>query len=272
MSSLDSVISRAWDVLQAPSAALITDIDGTISRIAPRPDEAFVGEPARTALRQILPHLALTAVVTGRETAVAESMVGIDGLSYVGSYALEVGSQAVLDPALLQDARNEVASLLSPLPCVRLEDKEVSFALHYRECEDRAAARHYLLDIASPVAARVGAKIVEGKQVIEVVPASLPDKGTAVRHLLDQNSIEAVVFFGDDIGDVAAFRELARLRRDEGLRALIVGVVDAETDASVIANADITVEGVDAVEDVLTALAEKLVLKEGNYGLANESR
>jgi trehalose 6-phosphate phosphatase len=258
MSSVQTVVSSAWQVLRAQPAALITDVDGTISRIAPTPEEAFVGEPVRSALRTILPHVALTAVVTGRPSAVAEAMVGVEDLTYVGSYALEGAAASSIDPDVLRGAFDEVSALLAPLSCVRLEEKEVSFALHYRECEDRRAARKQLLAIAEPIAGRCGAKIVEGKQVVEVVPASLPDKGTAVRHLLSQHAIESAVYFGDDIGDVAAFRELRSLRDTFGLRSLVVAVVDAETDDSVIENADLTLNGVEEVEDVLTALAAML--------------
>jgi trehalose 6-phosphate phosphatase len=259
MSSVDTVVARAWELLKAPAAALITDIDGTISRIAPTPEEAFVGEPARSALRNILPHLALTAIVTGRESAVAQSMVGVEGLTYVGSYALEGAAAAIIDPEKLLDARNEVTARLGALPCVRVEDKDISFALHYRDCEDRSEARLSLLDITSPIAASCGAKIIEGKQVIELVPASLPGKDTAVKHLVDKHDIQSLVFFGDDLGDVAVFRELALMRDAEGMQTLAVGVIDAETDPLVFENADLTVNGVDEVEDVLAAIAAKLM-------------
>lgn len=266
MSSVDTVISRAWQVLQSSPAALITDIDGTISRIAPTPEEAFVGEPARKALREILPYLSLTAVVTGRPATVAERMVGVDGLAYVGSYALESTPEALIDPAVLRRARDQAAAKVAVLPCVRLEEKDVSFALHYRECEDRRAARAFLLEVATPIAAQAGAKIIEGKQVIELVPAALPDKGTAVRRLIEQHHVTSVVYFGDDVGDVAAFREIERLRRESGLNALTIAVVDAETDESVLATADMTVNGVDELEDVLGALADQLASRGGKDG------
>ena len=185
-------------------------------------------------------------------------MVGVDGLTYVGSYALEGAAAAKLDPGMLHDALDEVSAMLAPLPCVHLEEKEVSFALHYRECKDRHAARRQLLELAAPIASRSGAKIVEGKQVLEIVPLALPDKGTAVRHLLDQHRVQGAVYFGDDIGDVAAFRELRSLRETFGLETLVVAVVDAETDDAVIENADLTLNGVDEVEDVLSALAARL--------------
>jgi trehalose 6-phosphate phosphatase len=257
MSSVDTVVARAWDALQHVPAALITDIDGTISRIAPTPEEAFVGEPVRTALEEIRNHLALTAVITGREASVARKMVGVETLEYIGNYALDGVGPLSMTAEGRDAARAQIVAGLEELPCVEVEDKGVSFSLHYRACDDRPAARRTLLALAEPVALGVGGKLVEGKSVIEVVPASLPDKGTALRKLLDQNHIAGVVYFGDDLGDVAAFRELAWLRANEGLVSLSVAVVDAETDDSVIQNADLTLNGVDEVEEVYTALAKR---------------
>lgn len=268
MSSVDTVISRAWQVLQASPAALITDVDGTISRIAPTPEEAFVGEPARTALRTIAPHLALAAVVTGREALVARSMVGVEGLIYVGNYALDDETLLTMDAEELQAARAQIVSHLDEMPCVEVEDKGISFSLHYRGCEDRPSVRRALLDLAGPIALGSGAKLVEGKSVLEIVPASLPDKGTAVRHLLDDHAIRGVVYFGDDIGDVAAFRELISMRERAELDALTVAIVDAETDPSVRQTADETLNGVDDMEAVLTALAG--LLGSGGMGWSRE--
>jgi trehalose-phosphatase len=99
---------------------------------------------------------------------------------------------------------------------------------------------------------------VEGKQVIELVPAALPDKGTAVRNLLEERGIDGVVYLGDDISDIAVFRELASLREGQGYHALTIAVVDAETYELVPEMADITLAGVDEVEALLTALAARL--------------
>lgn len=260
MSSVDTVVARAWQVLQSTPAAFVTDIDGTISRIAPTPEEAFVGEPIRSALQEIQPLLRLTAVITGREASIARKMVGIETLEYIGNYALDEEASISMTAEAREEAKAQIVAGLGAFPCVEVEDKGVSFSLHYRNCEDRAAARLHLLTLAEPAARAAGGKLVEGKSVIEVVPASLPDKGTALRKLLDDHTIAGVVYFGDDLGDIASFRELAWLRLHEGLQSLSVAVVDAETDESVVQNADLTLNGVDEVEEVYAALAKRLAI------------
>jgi len=257
-SAVGSAAEAAWRVLQTTPSALITDIDGTISRIALTPEEAYVGEPARTALRTIAPHLALTAVITGREASVARGMVAVEGIEYVGNYALDREALLTMSGEQLAGAWAQIQPQISDMPCVEYEDKGISFSLHYRGCEDRVAARARLLEIAVPVARVSAAKIVEGKSVIELVPAVLPDKGAALHNLLRQHHIRGVVYFGDDIGDVAAFQLLSLLRDTEGLEVVTVAVVDGETHESVRTAADINVEGVDDVEEVLGMLADRL--------------
>ena len=48
------------------------------------------------------------------------------------------------------------------------------------------------------------------------------------------------------------------MRLHEGLQSLSVAVIDAETDPAVIHNADLTLNGVEEVEAVYTALAKRL--------------
>ena len=89
MSALDGVVEDALLVLEGGASGLITDIDGTISPIVPRPEDAVVSAEARDALARLARSLSLVAVVTAREESVARAMVGVDGLAYVGNYALD---------------------------------------------------------------------------------------------------------------------------------------------------------------------------------------
>lgn len=232
-------------------SALITDIDGTISRIAPRPDEAYVSEAARTSLKSISEELALVAVVTAREEPVARRMVGVEAVAYIGNYALHEGVALGHD---LKQAKEQITSQLADLPCVELEEKGISFALHYRNC-DEEGIRERVLGLALPVATEAGARVIEGKRVIELVPAGLPDKGTAVAQLTRERGVQGVVFVGDDFSDVAVFREIRRRREEEGLPGFGIAVVDDETDGAVREAADAELAGVDEVEEFLAALA-----------------
>lgn len=258
MSSVEEVVERTLEVLAERPCALVTDIDGTLSRIVAQPEDAVVSPVARAALGRLLPKVDLLAVVTGREKDIARSMVGLDDLTYVGSYAL---SDAVLPAGTLESIANAQASVIpyiEKLPGVMLETKDVSFALHYRNSPDPDATRSRLIALLEPIAAAANAKLLEGKQVVEVAPSVLPDKGTAFAALLHDHAIRGSIFIGDDLADTTIFREIRRRRAVEGLPGLAIGVVDAETPAAVIDTTDVQLWGVDHVEAFLTALAERL--------------
>jgi trehalose 6-phosphate phosphatase len=257
VSSVDEVVERAISVLAERPSALVTDVDGTLSHIVPRPEDAVVGAAARIALERLVALLDFVAVITGRENDVARKMVGVEGLQYVGSYAL---SDAVMPKGTLEaiaGAKRAVEPLVSRLPGVVLETKDVSFALHYRNSPDGEAMRSRLLALVEPIAAIADAKLLEGKQVLEVAPRALPDKGTAFATLLEDADIRGAIFIGDDLADTAIFREIRRRRVAEGLPGLAVGVIDAETPLAVYETTDVHLEGVDQVEAFLTVLANR---------------
>ncbi|HLF79033.1 MAG TPA: trehalose-phosphatase [Dehalococcoidia bacterium] len=251
MSAIEIAVERAISVLRRAPSALVTDIDGTISAIVARPQDARVEGPARDALRRLSKHLALVGIVTAREESVARSMVGVESLTYVGNYALESGNSATTPDGRMEQLKVAVRPLLTQMPCVTLEEKGISFSLHYRNCSEDGV-RERLLDQLENLAGTAGARLVEGKQVIEVVPANLPDKGQALARLLDANGIEGVVFVGDDLSDTAAFREVKRRS------GLAVAVVDQETPITVREAGDLELGGVEAVTAFLSRLANCL--------------
>jgi trehalose 6-phosphate phosphatase len=147
---------------------------------------------------------------------------------------------------------------LQDLPCVELERKQVSFALHYRNCVDAERVSQRLLDLLQPIAARTATRLLEGKQVIEVAPQALPDKGTALHQLIERRRVRGVVFVGDDVADAAAFRVIARRRETTGDPGLSIAVIDTETPAVVRESADLAIQGVGDVERFLNLLADRL--------------
>lgn len=258
MGAVDDAVQRAIEVLACRPSALVSDVDGTLSRIVANPPDAVVNESVKTELRRLLPLLDLIGVVTGRETDVARRMVGVEGLTYIGTYALQPGVLGPEAEGQVAAVREAVLPYMARLPCVTLEDKDVSFALHYRNCSDPAGVRARLVSVVEPIVVQSGAKMVEGKQVIEVVPRDLPDKGTAFARLLADRRIDGAVFIGDDLGDTAAFREVRRRRSNGRHPGLAIAVVDAETPPAVRESADLALDGVDEVEAFLKRLAMRL--------------
>jgi len=249
----DPVLARCLQVLRRRPSALITDVDGTISAIAPRPEDATVPPAIAAALDRIADRVDLVAVITARDEATARRMVGAQRVAYVGNYGLTPG--AAVDGNGLRRARPVLERELADLPCVTLEDKGLGLALHYRNCAEPHAVRRRLLDVAGRAAAEADARILEGKMVVELAPRSLPDKRSAFLHLLAEKGSRGVVYLGDDLSDVPVFRELAAGRADGRWDGASVAVVDAETDPIVREAADFEVDGVGAVERLLTGLA-----------------
>lgn len=68
---------------------LITDMDGTISPIVDRPEDAWVTARNRALLEQLNGLLSLVAVISGRSVEDLQLRVGLPGLVYVGSHGLE---------------------------------------------------------------------------------------------------------------------------------------------------------------------------------------
>jgi trehalose 6-phosphate phosphatase len=256
MGAVEDAVEAALKVFTARPSALVTDVDGTLSRIVSRPEQARVEEAARRSLRRLSELLDMVAVITGREESVARGMVGVDTLTYVGSYALDATRGLTFDQ--VAPALTRVEESLAELPCVELERKQVSFALHYRNCVDSERIGAELFELLQPIALDTGTKLLEGKLVLEVAPVALPDKGTALTGLLLENEIRGAVFVGDDLADATAFRELRNRRADGTAPGLCLAVVDDETPQAVRDAADLELRGVDDVERFLDALAQRL--------------
>lgn len=257
VNTVEDVVDAALEVLNARPSALVTDVDGTLSPIVANPQDAEVSIAIKEALRVLRPRLDLLAVVTGREGPVARRMVGVEGLTYVGSYALGVAELPAIVTDDIRRVREAVTPYLPRLAGVTLELKEISFALHYRNCEDPVGARARILSILEPIASGSHARLMEGKQVIEIVPRQLPDKGVAFAELVERHQIDGAVFVGDDLADSAIFRRIAQ-RRQAGHPGLAVGVVDSETPAAVREAADLLLPGVDSVEAFVVLLAQRV--------------
>jgi trehalose 6-phosphate phosphatase len=246
-------------------AGLVTDIDGTISPIVARPEEAVVLPRAREALARLRDALVLVAVVSGRAAAEARAMVDVDGLIYIGNHGLEIWSER--GPELVAEARPWVPRLAAVLeevkrnfagPGVLVENKGVTASLHYRMAPEPDRARRQLLEILARRAVTSGLRVEEGRMVINLLPPLTVTKGSAVTRLVREHNLSRLVYLGDDITDAHAFRALSVLRQNGNVRTLGIAVVGADTPPSVRQLADRCVGSVPAVADLLEQAADGL--------------
>jgi trehalose 6-phosphate phosphatase len=261
--------ARILDVLRLRPAGLFTDIDGTISAIAPTPSEAVVTSKARQALEQLAERLDIVGAVTGRAADYGAQLVGTPDILVVGNHGMEwlhrgsrwVHPDAEASKALLGAALADVGAAVTRAGVqdgVILEDKRLTASVHYRLAPDHLAARDVILAAATDAAARHGLRVTEGRLVVEMRPKVVINKGTAIVELVRRHSLNGVVYFGDDITDVDAFVAMHELHDSGAVSALAVAVLSAETHPLVSSMADVTVPGVDACIELLTSVAAEL--------------
>jgi trehalose 6-phosphate phosphatase len=91
--------------------------------------------------------------------------------------------------------------------------------------------------------------------VLEVRPPVRFDKGAGIAAFLEGVEVDTVMYVGDDVTDIDAFRGLTRLVEEGRIeRAIRVGVNSPEAPAAVIGEADVVVDGTAGVAELLAAL------------------
>ena len=239
------------------------DLDGTISEMVPRPEDATVSSEIRATLELVHQRLALVAIVTGRPARQAMEIVGLPGLVYSGNHGLERLEKG--DLTLAPEVRSfvpELHDLLSrlqrrfPSPGLVWEDKVGSFAVHYRLEQQPERARAGLLAAIRELAAE-RVRLVMGKAVINVLPPLELTKGTAVTALAGEFDLDAAILIGDDVTDLDAFRAVRRMSAGPGLRGVSIAVLGEGTPSGLEDEVEFVLDGVSQVGDFLSWLAEE---------------
>ena len=144
------------------------------------------------------------------------------------------------------------------LPDAFVEDKESSLAVHTRRLPDPEGALEALRTPLSELAESVGLRLEPGNLVLELRPPGI-DKGVALRRLLGNTRARSILYAGDDLGDLAAFKAIDSLR-GEGLNAVLVAARSSGATA-LTECADIVVDDPAGVVTVLTALADAIATR-----------
>jgi len=195
-------------------SSLLLDIDGTILDIAPTPESVRVPPGLIDSIRALG---ALTqgavAFVSGRRIAAIDKLFAPLKLPAVGCHGAEFRARAdgeIDEAASLPDTlKRHLEEVAGIAPGLRFEDKQHTFAIHFRAAPDAGPAVLRALMEQRPVLAAAGLQILSGKAVIEIKPRWF-NKGTGVSRLMRQApfSKRIPVFLGDDTTDEDVFRVL----------------------------------------------------------------
>jgi trehalose 6-phosphate phosphatase len=247
-------------------AAILTDVDGTLAPIVPRPNEAAVPPRASELLVRLSERYGLLGCVSGRRAAEARRLVGVEGIAYAGNHGLELllpgDPEPRFDPSL-RGREDDAAAFVSGLgpealaaAGLRLEDKGPIQALHWRGAADESGAEARAHEIAAS-AGRTGLELRWGRKVLELRPAGGGGKDAAVAALLAGSTITTAVYAGDDRTDLDAFRRLRELQDGGELEtAVCVGIVSSEGPPELAEECDLRVGGPEGWLALLEALAE----------------
>lgn len=245
------------------AAGVITDFDGTLAPIVDDPQEARPLAESVEVLHRLAHSYRRVAVVSGRPASFLARHLGVedcdegpacDALVMAGVYGLErvEGGDVVTDQSV-EGWRDVVAEVVrrteeSAPSGVGVENKGLSAVIHYRTAPDQAG---WSRDWAESEAERTGLAHHPGRMSHELRPPVEVDKGSVVTDLAA--GLDAVCFFGDDVGDLPAFEALDRLA-GQGVATLKVVASSDEAAPELLDTADLVVDGPEGALGVLRRL------------------
>jgi trehalose 6-phosphate phosphatase len=246
------------------------DFDGTLAPIVEDPEDAHIHPDAPDVLVALAAQVRGVAVVTGRP---ARQVLALGGLDEVGNAVGEAGRELFVlgqygnerwtstdrrvispkPPRGLATFTSELPRLLRRADSAEawIEEKGLAVAVHTRRLEDSEAAYDRLLPLLSDAAKAHELDVEPGRAVIEMRAHGM-HKGSALHKLADELEARAVMFCGDDLGDIEAFKAVEELR-GRGLVGFLV--CSASQEQSALADlADVVVDGPAGVLQLLSEL------------------
>jgi len=197
------LIDRSW--------AVFLDIDGTLLDYAPTPDEVEVPAGLREALARLGDALdGALALVTGRTITDVDRIFAPLRLPVAGQHGAE--TRRYQNECLFAPSAAVLTAILAPVdtfaasrPAIRVENKGLSAAVHYRGAE---AERDALARLLQESVARSGSgfKVLPGHLVFDVMQRSVT-KGSALDWFMTEPPFVSrlPLFAGDESTDEDGF-------------------------------------------------------------------
>ncbi|MDA0567741.1 trehalose-phosphatase [Streptomonospora sp. S1-112] len=260
-------------IVRYPAEAVLSfDFDGTLAPIVSDPRDARAYPGVTAELQRLAPLVGRLVIITGRPAEVAVEYGALDSVENIlvlGHYGLERWEDGRVTapgtPPGVALVREELPGLLRKAQApegVAIEDKGRSLAVHTRRAPDPDSALDALRVPLAALAQRAGLTVEPGRRVIELRPDGM-DKGAALNLTVADHRGEhtAVLYAGDDLGDLPAFDAVDRLAA-EGTPGITVCSGSDEV-ATLAERADLVVDGPPGVAGLLTALREEITAAAG---------
>jgi trehalose 6-phosphate phosphatase len=207
----DHAVALARRLSGTGKAALLLDFDGTLVPLAPTPDAVRRPDDLVERLAAMRHRLdGAIAIVSGRSISAIDRWLAPLKLDCAGLHGAELRlngkTMRIAGDASLAGAKRFAARRIASLGGgILLEDKELAFALHWREDVAREADA-LLIAMDALAVAGDGWRLQRGNCVAEILPATI-DKGLAVQRVMAAAKYRnrCPIYCGDDLPDEAAF-------------------------------------------------------------------
>jgi trehalose 6-phosphate phosphatase len=195
------------DAVVATGALLAFDIDGTLAPIVERPDDARLPDDVQRCLAELARHHDV-AIITGRAVADARRMLSFEPRYLIGNHGIEGlpgwRSRAEEFEHAVRGWRDTLERSQGLRAAgVSVEDKTYSMSLHFRRAADPAAAQRAIGQCVATL--QPSPRVIAGKSVVNLLACEAPDKGDALRALIEATRASAVLYVGDDDTDETVF-------------------------------------------------------------------
>ena len=241
-----------------PETIIVTDIDGTISTITPLPQQAVITKSMKEILNKIQQKFKLLAIITGRSLENAIEMINISNILYIGNHGMEYqrNNKIITDKKTLKYIP-QITNLHKTLEQessikihgIILENKNTSISIHYRSTKDPQKAHKTIIDTLKDNKTMNGLQIKEGKKIIEVRPPTGNNKGKIINKIVKNYGANQMIYLGDDVTDVDAFKEISKLSKSKKFEGTSILVQSDETPEFVKNNAEYYVNSVEDVQN-----------------------
>jgi trehalose-phosphatase len=200
-------------IRRAQSVLLFLDFDGTLVRLRRRREDVRLSQRAKRILERLAGGTLSVVIISGRDIRNIKELVGIETLEYVGLHGAQRNRRStVLSPAARQaitSAKEIAKAELKSVPAISVEDKDLSFAVHYRGASRTSVEKAEKVLGRFLAASHDNVRILSGDKVWEFLPRELPGKGAAALDLFAaMPGTTIAIYFGDDETDEEAFAVL----------------------------------------------------------------
>nr|XP_043612994.1 probable trehalose-phosphate phosphatase C [Erigeron canadensis] len=255
-----SAFNQMINVAKGKQIVVFLDYDGTLSPIVSDPENAFMSDQMRAAVRDVS-NCFPTAIISGRSRQKVLDFVKLNTVYYSGSHGMDTIGPAVktnsydksyqqrsfdnqgnefivFQPAqdflpAVRKILDEVTEKTQKIQGVAIEDNRFCLSVHYRHVKDddyETLEEEVMLILAN----HPGFHMTRGKKVMEIRPSIKWNKGDALKYLLEALGFHKSgdvfpIYIGDDQTDEDAFKVLRE--RGEGY-PIIVSSTPRDTTAS----------------------------------------